>query len=341
MSPQPCWIRLTSRMSLLALLAALSAVTWSAPAQARTPGGIIGVGYYGHHGPPPWVDAACRFTAVHKPCVCALPAVAPLNETLGCSNTSQAWADLDAKNTCTRLCTHPANNPSGDGGTVARPGGSADGEVLFRGSGAVRRLQTGGYLGFVPYSEAPLGYGLDVAWVASAVVEATTVPWVFLEDLGPAIQWDDSKGSAAFVQAYSSERGAPQPIGTCRHALQVSCPLTDVKLGDRLQVCSGQSEEDAKRIAQTSCAPLRYEALSRSWSPWALYGAPSEQPHRAPSATVVAVGPGQFLGYVPSSLQVVGFHEDWTRLSEALLERTDGTTVWLAGPAEFYAPKAE
>ncbi|GEN13220.1 hypothetical protein MFU01_82570 [Myxococcus fulvus] len=323
------------------LLAALSVVTWGAPAQARTPGGIIGVGYHGHQGPPPWVDAACRFTAVHKPCVCALPAVAPLDETLGCSNTSQAWADLDATNTCTRLCTHPANNPSDTGGTVARPGGSAEGEVLFRGAGTVRRRQSGGYVGFVPYSEAPLGYGLEVEWVASALVDATTVPWVFLEDMGPAIQWDDAKGSAAFIQAYASERGAPQPIGTCRHVLQVACPLRDVKLGDRLQVCSGQSEEDARRIAQMGCAPLRYEVLSRSWSPWALYGAHAEAQFLAPSATVVAVGPRQFVGYVPSSLQVVGLHDDWTRLAEALLERTGGTTVWLAGPAEFYAPKGE
>ncbi|MCP3063687.1 hypothetical protein LXT21_33425 [Myxococcus sp. K38C18041901] len=341
MSPQLCLIRLTSRMSLLALLAALSVVTWSAPAQARTPGGIIGVGYYGQHGPPPWVEAACRFTAVYEPCHCEPPAHSPFDKTLGCSNTSQDWADRDAKNSCTQLCTTPADNPPGNGGTVGRPGGATKGDVLFRGGGTVRRRQTGGYVGFVPYSEAPLGYGLDVAWVASALVEATTVPWVFLEDLGPAIEWDDSKGTAAFVQAYSSELGAPQPIGTCRHVLQVACPLRDVKLGDRLQVCSGESEEDARLIAQTSCAPLRYEALSRSWSPWALYGAHSEQLHRAPSATVVAVGPRQFVGYLPSSLQVVGLHDDWVKLAEALLERTDGTTVWLAGPAEFYAPTGE
>lgn len=341
MSPQPCWIRLTSRMSLLALLAALSAVTWSMPAHARTPGGIIGVGYSGQHGPPPWVEAACRYTAVYEPCYCKPPGYSPFDKTLGCSNTSQEWADRDAKNSCTRICMSAANNAPGNGGTVGRPGGSTNGEVLFRGAGTVRRRQSGGYVGFVPYSEAPLGYGLEKEWVAAALVDATTVPWVFLEDMGPAIQWDDPKGSAAFVQAYASEHGVPQPIGTCRHVLQSSCPLRDVKLGDRLQVCSGESEEDAKAIAEASCAPLRYEALSRSWSPWALYGAHSEELHRAPSATVVAVGPRQFLGYVPSSLQVVGLHDDWTRLAEELLERTDGATVWLAGPAEFYAPKGE
>lgn len=202
-------------------------------------------------------------------------------------------------------------------------------------------MESGGYVGFVPFREEPIGHATEKEWLAAALVDATTVPWVLLEGMGESIQWEDPKGSAAFVQAYWSERGVPHPIGQCRHSLQVSCPLRDVKLGDSLQVCSGESEQDAKEIAQTSCAPLRYNALSRSWGTWSIYGTHATDQDSAPSATVVAVGPRQFVGYIPSSLKVVGIRDDWATLADELLERTAGTTVWLAGPVEFYAPEAE
>jgi hypothetical protein len=344
MFPQSRWSRFASRMSLLAFLAALSAVTWSTPAQARTPGGVIGVGYYDHLGPPPWVEPACKFMA-QLPCTCRPPAVASFDTVMGCSNTSQEWANRDAQNSCTLLCARAARNwpGTGDGntgGTVGRPGGTTKGGVLLDGAGTVAAQEPKGYVGFVPFSEEPIGYSTEKERLAAAVVEATTVPWVFLEGMGETLQWEDPKGAAAFVQAYWSERGVPRPIGQCRYSLQVACPLKDVKLGDSLQVCSGESEEDAKAIAQTGCAPLRYDALSRTWGAWALYGIQSEAQHGAPAATVVAVGPGRFMGYLPASLDVVGIHEDWAQLAEELLERTAGTTVWLAGPAEFYAPEA-
>jgi hypothetical protein len=342
MSLQSRLIRFTSRVSLLALLATLSAVTWSTPAQARAPGGIIGVGYYGPQGTPPWVEAACLFTAKYDPCTCN-PAVPGLDKTTGCSNESGPAAYQNAMSACSELCRTATGGPGGtdNGGTVGRPGGSTGNGVVLDGSGTLAALKSGGYVGFVPFSQEPIGHATEKEWLAAALVEATTVPWVFLEGMGESIQWEDPNGSAAFVQAYWSERGVPRPIGHCRHSLQVSCPLKEVKLGDSLQVCSGESEQDAKQIAQTSCAPLRYNALSHSWGTWAIYGTREEGQYRAPAATVVAVGPRQFMGYVPSSLKVVGIHDDWAKLADELLERTAGTTVWLAGPMEFYAPEAK
>lgn len=344
MSPQSRWMHSMSRISLLTLLATLSAVAWSTPAQAA-PTGIIGVGYYGHQGPPSWVGPACLFTAEVAPCTCKLPTVGAFDRALGCSNTSKEWAIIDASNTCTRLCAAAARGApdtgKGSGGTVVRPGGSTKGPIVsLEGAGTLAALKSGGYVGFVPFSMEPIGHATQKEPLAATLVEATHVPWVFLEGMGESIQWEDPKGSAAFVQAYWSERGVPHPIGDCRHSLQVSCPLKDVRLGDSLQVCSGESEQDAKEIAQTSCAPLRYNALSRSWGAWALYGIHEEGPRSAPAATVVAVGPRQFMGYIPSSMRVVGIRDDWAKLADELLERTAGTTVWLAGPEEFYAPDA-
>ncbi|MFP2956384.1 hypothetical protein ACLEPN_00765 [Myxococcus sp. 1LA] len=196
-------------------------------------------------------------------------------------------------------------------------------------------------MGYVPFSLEPIGPTWEKERLAEELVQRTSVPWVWLQGLGESIRWEDSRGSAAFVQAYWSKRGVPNPIGLCRHSVQLSCPLEDVKLGDSLRVCSAESETDAQQIAQTNCAPLRYNALSRSWGAWVIYGAQAVSRYSAPSATVVAVGPRQFVGYIPSSLRVVGIHEDWMKLADELLERTAGTTVWLAGPARFYAPEAE
>ncbi|TQF15254.1 hypothetical protein FJV41_14335 [Myxococcus llanfairpwllgwyngyllgogerychwyrndrobwllllantysiliogogogochensis] len=345
MSPQPRLIRFTSRISLLALLAALGAVTWSTPAQARTPGGVIGVGYYDHQGPPPWVDTACKYTAVYKPCHCPPPTVANFDSAMGCSNESQAWADRDALNSCTNLCARAAKDSPGggngnnNGGVAGRPGGSTTGGISLGGAGTLAARESGGYVAFVPFSLEPIGHAEQKEQLAEALVEATSVPWVFLEGMGESIQWEDPKGSAAFVQAYWSDRGAPNPIGHCKHSLQVSCPLQDVKLGDSLQVCSGESDEDAQKIAETSCAPLRYDALSRSWNTWGVFGYHHEGPYRAPTATVLAVGPQQFLGFVPSSMEAMGPYEDWSKLADELLERTEGTSVWLAGPPKFYSAK--
>ncbi|MCP3057679.1 hypothetical protein LXT21_02690 [Myxococcus sp. K38C18041901] len=328
---------------MLAFLAALSVVTWSGPAQARTPGGVIGAGYYEHIGPPKWVELACKYTAVYSPCHCPPPTVAPFDTAMGCSNVSQEWANRDALNSCTNLCSKAAKDSPGagggiNGGVVGRPGGPQKGGVSIDGAGTVASLESEGFVGFVPFHREPL-FGTQKEQLAEAVADATHVPWVFLDGMGESIQWEDPHGSAAFVQAYWSERGAPRPIGHCKHSLQVSCPLESVKLGDSLQVCSGESEDDAKAIAETSCAPLRYDALSRTWKAWGLFGIPDEGPYRVPTATVLAVGHHTFLGFMPSSLEALGPYEDWNKLAEELLERTQGTTVWLAGPAKYYSAK--
>ncbi|NVJ26115.1 hypothetical protein HUW62_33315 [Myxococcus sp. AM011] len=346
MFPQSRLIRFTSRISLLALLSTLSAVTWSTPAQARAPGGVIGVGYYDRRGPPPWAEAACKYTATYKPCTCTPPTVANFDSAMGCSNESQAWADRDAETSCTILCDRASKDSPGagngnNGGVLGRPGGSTGSGVSLDGAGTLAALESGGYVAFVPFSMEPIGYSTEKERLAGSLVEATAVPWVVLQGLGESIQWEDPKGLAAFIQTYWSDRGTPSPIGHCKHSLQVSCPLEDVKLGDSLQVCSGESDKDVQQIAETSCAPLRYDALSRSWRTWGVYGIHTEGPYRAPSATIRAVGPQKFLGYMPSSVETVGPYEDWAKLAEELMERTAGTTVWLAGPMEVYAPKAE
>ncbi|WP_049872322.1 hypothetical protein [Myxococcus hansupus] len=246
----------------------------------------------------------------------------------------------DARNTCTVLCARAAVNWGlNDGGVAGRPGGSTVGTVTFEGAGTVAARDSGDYVGYVPFSEEPFGPSWEKERLADELVERTSVPWVWLQGFGKSIQWEDSRGSAAFVQAYWSARGVPSPIGQCRHSVQLACPLEDVRLGDSLQVCSAESETDAQAIARTSCAPMRYNALSRSWRTWAIYGEPVEGQSIAPAATVLAVGPQQFLGYIPSSLKVVGISDDWTKLANELLERTAGTTVWLAGPVKFYAPR--
>ncbi|WP_163865948.1 hypothetical protein [Myxococcus eversor] len=338
MFPQPRLIRFTSRISLLGLLATLSVVTWSTPAQARTFGGVIGFASNGTGEPPKGFEPYCKFTW-EIPCHCPPPTVTNFKFATGCSTENVEEAKKDAPNACTNLCDQARNDSGTGGGVAGRPGGSTGGGVTLDGAGTLAPLESGGYVGFVPFKLEPIGHTWEKERLAEELVQRTSVPWVRLQGLGESIQWEDPTGSAAFVQAFWSERGAPEPIGHCKHSLQVSCPLEDVKLGDSLQVCSGESDTDAARIAETSCAPLRYDALSRSWKTWGLYGFHNEGPYRAPSATVRAVGPQKFLGYVPSSLEVVGPYEDWSKLADELLERTEGTTVWLSGPVKYYEPK--
>ncbi|MFP2930366.1 hypothetical protein ACLESO_35250 [Pyxidicoccus sp. 3LG] len=255
---------------------------------------------------------------------------------------SMEVAKKEAENSCTVLCARAAKDSENDNGGVAgRPGGSTGAGVVLEGAGILTTRDLGDYVGYLPYSQEPIGPTWEKERLGEELVQRTSVPWVWLQGMGESIPWEDSRGSAAFVQAYWSKRGVPDPIGLCRHSVQLTCPLEDVTLGDSVQVCSAESETDAQRIAQTSCAPLRYNALSRSWGTWAIYGTHEAGQYSAPAATVVAVGPRQFMGYIPSSLKVVGIHDDWARLADELLERTAGTTVWLAGPAKFYAPEAE
>lgn len=339
MSPsQPSLIRFMPRVSLLALLAALSVVTWSTPAQARNYGGVIGVASHGTGEPPRGFEPWCKFTW-EIPCHCPPPTVTNFTHATGCSRDSVEEAQKDAPNACTNLCTRARQDSGIGGGVLGRPGGSTGGGVTLDGAGTLAPLESGGYVGFVPFSLEPVGHTWDKERLAEELVERTSVPWVRLQGLGESIQWEDPRGAAAFVQAYWSERGAPSPIGQCKHSLQVSCALEDVKLGDSLQVCSGESDKDAQQIAETSCAPLRYDALSRSWKTWGLFGVHEQGAYRAPSATVLAVGPQKFLGFVPSSLEPVGPYEDWVKLADELLERTEGTSVWLSGPVKYYAPK--
>lgn len=332
--------RFMPRVSLLAFLAALGVLAWSATAQAHM-SGVIGYGYQGRQGPPPGFGPYCTYTHPLD-CSCPLKNGTGMDKVDGCSNVSPAEAKENAEDSCRQLCGQAWANPWGNpGGIAGRPGGSDGGEVKLEGAGTLTTWEPGGYVGYLPDNPEPIGPTWEKERLAEALVQRTTVPWVWLEGMGESIQWEDSRGSAAFVQAYWSKRGVPGPIGLCRHSVQLACPLEDVRLGDSIQVCSAESETDAQRIAQTSCAPLRYHALSRSWGTWALYGSHGEGPSSAPAATVVAVGTGQFLGYIPSSLKVVGLQEDWAKLADELLARTGGTTVWLAGPARFYAPQAE
>ncbi|MFY2556942.1 hypothetical protein ACN469_04880 [Corallococcus terminator] len=335
-----------SRVSLLGLLAAVSVVAWSTPAEARNIGGVIGYASNGQGEPPRGFEPWCKFT-YEISCSCAPHVVTNFKHATGCSNESLEEAKKDAPNACTNLCTKAAENSPragggyNTGGGVVRPGGSREGGVMLTGAGTLVGMESGGYVGFVPSSIEPIGHSSHKEWLAELLVQHTTVPWVFLADLGDSSQWEDATGSAAFIQTYWSHQGAPAPIGECRYSAQRACALEDLKAGDSLQVCSNESEEDARHIAKTGCAPLRYDALSRSWENWALYGNWTEGPYRAPAATVRAVGPGQFIGYVPSSLKVVGPYEDWAKLADELLERTQGTAVWLTGPASFYASDSD
>ncbi|MCP3100459.1 hypothetical protein LZ198_16440 [Myxococcus sp. K15C18031901] len=239
------------------------------------------------------------------------------------------------------LCSLAAESLEQNGGVAGRPGGSTGEGVSFEGAGVLSTRPWGDFVGYLPFSKEPVGPTSEKERLAEELAQRSAVPWVWLQGMGESIPWEDPRGSAAFVQAYWSQRGAPEPIGLCRYSVQRTCPLEDVKLGDSIQVCSAESETDAQLIAQTSCAPLRYSALSRSWGAWAVYGVLGADSHRVPAATIVAVGPRQYVGYVPSSLKVVGIHDDWVKLADELLERTAGTRVWLAGPAAFYAPEAE
>src|SRR5215217_998366 len=341
MSPQPRLIRFMSRVSLLGLLATLGVVTWSTPGQARGFPEVIGLASNGAEDPPPrGFEPYCTFSWTIS-CPCPPPTVATFTHATGCSTKSVEEAKNNAPFACSNLCDRARKDSGIGGGVAGRPGGSTGGGVTLDGAGTMAPLESEGYVGFVPFSVEPIGHTWEKEQLAEELVQRTSVPWVRLLGLGESIQWEDPKGSAAFVQGYWSERGAPSPIGQCHHALQVSCPLEDVRLGDSLQVCSGESDQDAQKIAETSCAPLRYDALSRAWKTWGIFGIQEENegPYRAPSATVRAVGPLKFLGYVPSSLEAVGPYEDWSKLADKLLERTQGTAVWLSGPAKYYAPK--
>ncbi len=338
MQPHPLLSQ--SRMSTFVLLAFLGSFAWSTPVFAHAKG-VIGYGYLGYRDPPRGFEEYCKFKET-RTCFCKWANSTWFDTVDGCSNVSQEMAEKEAVNTCTILCMK-AQQESGNnntGGTLGRPGGSTGGGVVLEGAGTVAFKESWSFLAYVASSLEPVASSNEPEPLAALLAEQTAVPWVFLEGPWDQLEWNDPHGSAAFVQAFWSKNGSPKPMGKCEYAVQLPCPLEDVDLGDSIQVCSGEGEQDALLVAQTSCAPLRYNALGRDWRTFAVFGETAEGGEQlTPAATLLAVEQGQFLGFEPGSLEAIGPSEDWAKLAEELLERTQGNAVRLAGPPEFYAPK--
>lgn len=333
---QPQRVLSQSKVSFLVSLAALSLFAWSPSVLAHAKG-VIGYGYLDHGPPPRGFDEFCKYRVPFS-CFCKWSNNTSFNTVDGCSNVSKEMAEKEAVNTCTTLCMRSLKETGGGfGSTVVRPGASTGMDVSLEGAGTLFSAANTIPVGVVPFSEELIDGSAGQQQLAQELVDRTTVPWVWLEG---QVNWGDSNGAEAFVQAVWSRNGQPRPLGRCDHSVQLACPLEDVGLGDRVYACSAQSEHDAYHVARTSCAPLRYNALSHTWSTWAIVGAPDDGgPPRIPSATILAVAPQRFLGFVPSTLEVLGPVEDWSTLADELLERTQGNALWLAGPSEFYAPQ--
>ncbi|WP_338873005.1 hypothetical protein [Myxococcus stipitatus] len=335
---QPHRTQVLSQVSSLVFVALLGLVTWSTPALAHKPG-MIGYGYFDYRGPPKEFEGLCKYKA-SRSCTCKWAHNVSFNTVDGCSNESQAMAEKEAENTCMTLCMRAErdNGGFGGGGSVLSPVGASGKGVSLEGAGTLIPGGQEGYVGFVPRTGEVVGPLTEKEKLGAWLVEQTQVPWLWYEPGKEAPRWEDPTDSAAFAQAFWSQEGSPRPLGSCGYSVQQACPLEDVKLGDSIQACASK-EEEARLIAETACAPLRYNALSLKWRPLGMMGIPQGEGPRAPSAVVVAVAPNQFLGFIPSSVEPIGPSEDWGRLVEELLERTQGTTVWLAGPPSFYGPK--
>ncbi|QSQ12171.1 hypothetical protein [Myxococcus landrumensis] len=330
----------SSQVSSLVVLALLGLATWSAPAQARGITGIIGFAHYDYRDPPPVIERVCKHTAKY-PCSCRAGTNVSFNMISGCSDVSDAQALKNAEIACTMLCMNAERDAGGfgGGGNVLSPVRTPGKGVSLDGVGTVLPREQGGYVGFVPRTGEVLGPLAEKEKVGQWLVEQTQAPWLWFEPGKETTPWEDPRGSVAFVQAFWSKEGAPRPLGPCGFSVQQACPLEDVKLGDSVQACSNTDEEDARLIAETTCAPLRYNALRQQWRTLGVAGASESEGALAPSATVLAVGPMQFMGYIPSRVEPIGPTEDWGKLVDDLLEQTQGTSVWLSGPPAFYSPK--
>ncbi|WP_342377399.1 hypothetical protein NVS55_38870 [Myxococcus stipitatus] len=328
----------SSQVYPLAVLALLAIATWSPPAQARGINPILGFAHFDHRDPPPVLERACKYTAQYS-CHCKVGTQVPLfNMVSGCSDISEADALQRAEIACSMLCLDSQRDAGGfnGGGGVLSPAHTPGKGVSLEGAGTVIPREGGGYVGFVPRTGEVVGPLAEKEKVGEWLVEQTQVPWLWFAPGKEATPWEDPTGSSAFAQAFWSQEGAPRPPGPCTSFVQQACPLQDVKLGDSVQACA-KDEDDARRIADSACAPIRYNALRQKHRTLGIAG-DSESP-RAPSATVVAVAPMRFIGLLPSSVEPIGPTEDWGTLVDELLERTQGGTVWLSGPPEYYSPK--
>ncbi|AGC49169.1 hypothetical protein MYSTI_07897 [Myxococcus stipitatus DSM 14675] len=326
-----------SQVYSLVVLALLGLVAWSPLAQAKGITGIIGFAHFDYRDPPPVIERVCKYTAKYS-CSCRVGTNVSFNMISGCSNVSAADALDRARIACTQLCMNAERDGGGfgGGGNVLSPVRTPGTGVSLEGSGTVLPQGRDGYVGFVPRTGEVVGPLTEKEKLGEWLVEQTQAPWLWFEPGNEATPWEDPKGSAAFVQAFWSQGGAPRPLGPCGHSVQQACPLQDVKLGDSVQACA-KDEDDARLIADSACAPLRYNALRQKHRTLGIAG--DSESTQAPSATIVAVAPMQFIGLLPSSVEPIGPTEDWGKLVDELLERTQGTTVWLSGPPAYYSPR--
>lgn len=329
-----------SQVSSFVILALLGFATWSSPAEAKEPPGPIGYAHYDRQGVPPVVLSTCPFWVSYN-CICKPGTSVNFNTVTGCSHVSAAQALFNAVDACSDICAREERNGGGfgGGGNVLSPVRTPATGVTLEGAGTLIPSERAGYLGYVPRTGEVAGPLAEKEKLGQWLVEQTQVSWLWFEPGKENSRWEDPTDSAASVQAFWKQDGEPRPLGSCGYSVQAACPLEDVKLGDTLLACSNKDEGDARLLAETACAPLRYNALSQRWKTMGMAGVQRDEGARAPSATVLAVAPMQFLGFIPSRVEPIGPSEDWRRLTEELLERTQGTTVWLAGPVEYYSPK--
>ncbi|MFY1826959.1 hypothetical protein ACN47A_13650 [Myxococcus fulvus] len=336
----PCAPQLPKSVLLAGVALLLGLITWSPPAQAqdqRT--GFLGYATYSHHGTEPRFESICQYTHPRE-CYCKWGSEAPWFDTvIGCSMTSQADAEWASEQACWDLCSQVGRTPAETGGVVIARFPSSEGlGVTLDGAGTIFQVQPGRYLGVPVSGDESVGPFHELEYVGELLATSTGAAWNWLVPGDEPIQWEDPYDSAAIVQSFSSEEGEPpQPIGQCVHAVVTSCAFDDPRWGDSLLICSNESEDDAWRVAETSCMPMRHEALVQSLQPWATYHVfPEVGVSRPPSAIITTTPHGFFLGYLPNTSGPARLGWEWTSLAEVLSSETQGAPVWLAGELELY-----
>lgn len=103
--------------------------------------------------------------------------------------------------------------------------------------------------------------------------------------------------------------------------------------------CSEESEDQAKSNAEWACR-VKMQACDQEWfdrfQPLAVLDMTDEESEGEPIVIIEAIEAGVVLGHVLETGEVVGPTTDLEDLSQQLLAMTGVSSIWLAGPPEYF-----
>jgi hypothetical protein len=147
-------------------------------------------------------------------------------------------------------------------------------------------------------------------------------------------------------QTYFDNGGGPPPpvVQDCLYTAEVECSFckygdhfTWNTWGDMAQGCSQSSADDALENARATCRMICGRLISEQHPPGSVYVAANASGGTSVGAgTIEAVGPGVFVGHLPSGKEPLEPTTDLESLTHQLIEQTQNPWLWLSGPAEFF-----